>query len=421
MADETTTTSQTTTEVDSPYHPGCVHRYEEKLDHEAIVGKLNAVADQCYRLLQMCDSIREDLSKHNVDDEAHLDIRRSLDEANTRITKAQSDLQDNINTLENKHDRDISSQNTRNDSQDRKLTELSDNLASVMSGEITYEAPIASAVSDRAAVSAIKDGNTMVHSTAEGGATTFISDIASPSGKFATGVTGKNYVVSYLSNADSSSNGGAGTSSPTSQVTLLDEHGNASFPGSVSAANGFTGKLNGNAATSSKWANPIRITIRDSAGNVSSTALLDGSGNVTFSLPSSMNAPGGFTGNLTGNVTGNVTGNADTATKLKTTVTINGVSFDGSKNIITTTWGASRNLKVATYNQGYIGSAVSVNGSTDATLLLPTSWNGDYVSANNVGVSGTTTSDTINSTTLNNSGNLSTTYLYVNGIRIWVE
>lgn len=46
---------------------------------------------------------------------------------------------------------------------------------------------------------------------------------------------------------------------------------------------------------------------------------------------------GNVTGNLTGNVIGNVSGNADTATKLQTSRTINGKSFDGTADITFTT------------------------------------------------------------------------------------
>ena len=41
-----------------------------------------------------------------------------------------------------------------------------------------------------------------------------------------------------------------------------------------------------------------------------------------------------FTSNIVGNVTGNITGNSGTATKLATSITINGVEFDGSADII---------------------------------------------------------------------------------------
>ena len=62
-------------------------------------------------------------------------------------------------------------------------------------------------------------------------------------------------------------------------------------------------------------------------------------GNVTGNLTG--NVTGNLTGNVTGNLTGNVTGNAATATKLITARNINGVSFDGSSDIVIETAGST--------------------------------------------------------------------------------
>ena len=62
---------------------------------------------------------------------------------------------------------------------------------------------------------------------------------------------------------------------------------------------------------------------------------------------------------------------ANTATKLQTARTINGTSFDGSANITTSLWGTSRNIYIADSDGTNTGSAVSVNGSANATLKLP--------------------------------------------------
>ena len=59
------------------------------------------------------------------------------------------------------------------------------------------------------------------------------------------------------------------------------------------------------------------------------------------------------------------------ALALRTARTINGTAFDGSKNITTTNWGSARNITIADYNSSHIGSAVSVNGSSNITLKLP--------------------------------------------------
>jgi hypothetical protein len=68
---------------------------------------------------------------------------------------------------------------------------------------------------------------------------------------------------------------------------------------------------------------------------------------------------------------GNLAGNASTATTLETTRTINGTSFNGSANITTANWGTARNIYIADSNGTNTGSAVSVNGSGNITLKLP--------------------------------------------------
>ena len=68
---------------------------------------------------------------------------------------------------------------------------------------------------------------------------------------------------------------------------------------------------------------------------------------------------------------GNLQGNASTATKLQTARSINGTAFDGTANITTTNWGSTRNFYIADASAAHTGSAVSVNGSSNVTLKLP--------------------------------------------------
>lgn len=63
--------------------------------------------------------------------------------------------------------------------------------------------------------------------------------------------------------------------------------------------------------------------------------------------------------------------NINVATRLQTARTINGTTFDGSKNITTTNWGSTRNFYIADATAAHTGSAVSVNGSSNVTLKLP--------------------------------------------------
>lgn len=63
--------------------------------------------------------------------------------------------------------------------------------------------------------------------------------------------------------------------------------------------------------------------------------------------------------------------NASTATKLQTARQINGTNFDGSANITTAKWGTARNIYIRDASQAHTGTAVSVDGSSNEYLLLP--------------------------------------------------
>ena len=98
--------------------------------------------------------------------------------------------------------------------------------------------------------------------------------------------------------------------------------------------------------------------------------------NSIYANPSTGTIHANISGNITGS-SGSCTGNAATATKLQTTRTINGTNFDGSGNITTTNWGTARNISIQDHNAGHTGSAISVNGSGNVNLKLPSTINAD--------------------------------------------
>lgn len=63
--------------------------------------------------------------------------------------------------------------------------------------------------------------------------------------------------------------------------------------------------------------------------------------------------------------------NVYSATKLQTARTINGTSFNGTANITTSKWGTARSIYIRDASQAHTGSAVSVDGSANEYLLLP--------------------------------------------------
>ena len=80
-----------------------------------------------------------------------------------------------------------------------------------------------------------------------------------------------------------------------------------------------------------------------------------------------------------------ITDNVYSATQLQTARTINGTAFNGTSNIVTSYWGTARNFYIRDHDSSHTGAAVSVNGSANEYLLLPStitaSLNGNATSA----------------------------------------
>lgn len=117
-------------------------------------------------------------------------------------------------------------------------------------------------------------GNVLVNSNASAGEYTMLTKLNSTNGKFTQGCYLHNYVLQYTTNATVN----AGTNSVTKSVTLLNENGDSSFCGAVTAPT-FIGALSGNATSATNAANlggyPATKYIRsvnsitpDASGNV---------------------------------------------------------------------------------------------------------------------------------------------------------
>ena len=130
---------------------------------------------------------------------------------------------------------------------------------------------------------------------------------------------------------------------------------NVTATGSVTAST-FVGNLTGN--VSGNITGTLTGTV---SGNTSGAHTGTVTGNVTG------NTTGTHTGPVIGNVTGNVTGNATTATTLQTARTINGVSFDGTSDIIVTA--DSTTLSGTTLNSTVVDSSLTTVGTLDNLIV----------------------------------------------------
>lgn len=117
-------------------------------------------------------------------------------------------------------------------------------------------------------------GEAIINSTAAAGSYTMLAKTNSTNGYFTTG----SYQTKYLLQYTAKTTVDAGTNAVTKSVTLLDESGNSSFPGTVSATK-FSGSLSGNASTATKLTTARTIAL---TGSVTGSGTFDGSGNLSI-------------------------------------------------------------------------------------------------------------------------------------------
>lgn len=196
-------------------------------------------------------------------------------------------------------------------------------------------------------------GKSIINSTNAAGGYTALIKSNSTNGYFTQATYQGNHLLQYTAKSTVD----AGTNSTTKSAVLLNESGNTSFPGTVTAPT-FSGALSGNATSSTSASHAARLTtprtingtnfdgtaaittanwgtartiyIADSAGSNTGTGVsVNGSGNATLKLPATIKAT--------------LSGNASTATKLATarTISLGGIlsgsaSFDGSGNVTIT-------------------------------------------------------------------------------------
>ena len=106
-------------------------------------------------------------------------------------------------------------------------------------------------------------------------------------------------------------------------------------------------------------------------------------------------------------------GNANSATTLQNTRKINGTNFNGSTDITTNNWGASRNIGIVNSDGSGTAIPVSINGSNNINLKLPSTikanLEGNASTANTAISAGSATSDS-------NGNNIVNTYARIDKV-----
>ena len=164
-------------------------------------------------------------------------------------------------------------------------------------------------------------GKAIIYSTAAGNGYNMLARMKSTNGVWTFGSYGTNFNFYYTADSTISAN----SNSVTKTLTLLNESGNSTFPGQI---------------TATKFVGPLQ-------------------------------------------------GNATTATTLATARKINGTSFNGSGDITTSFWGTTRVFTISDNGNANTGPQVNVNGSGNVNILLPATINANVVGNITGNVSGT--------------------------------
>ena len=265
-------------DTDIPSLKCCKHRYIERLDHDALIKRLNEIADEIYTLTQMCGDLDDRLAAHDASSDAHRTLRELINAATARIATIKTTIDASLETLESKVDSNYSTLvavdaqlANRLDNVDAELAALSQDI-----GAFTLN------LSD--SITSTVDGTTPIIKSIATSDNVILAELPSTHGKFNISTDGNRNIVTYTANNNTSG-------IPNHTVILLDENGDTVFPGNVSV-----GALHGNADTAtladkaSKLNTPITISLKDASGeNTGSSITTDLSSNITLKVPSILN------------------------------------------------------------------------------------------------------------------------------------
>src|SRR5574344_833032 len=271
-------------------------RMSEQLDHRKLIRKLDDISDQCYKLLQLCQDLEQSIQDHANDDTAHSDIRQEISIIDGKLISLNSSFAQQISDLTGTYNTKIDELTTKDIELEQSISGLHTDIDKITSGDITFDASITSSVT----ADNIKDANAgtaIINSTAIGG-TTAIANLKSPNGRFIIGTNDKGFDIDYTSNIH------INNTNPDKQLVLLNEQGNSTFPGTITATEfigTFNGDITGNAGTADN---------AEALNGLGSNAFVRNTGNITETIT------GSKTFSSTIIASAGITGTIDNADKL---------------------------------------------------------------------------------------------------------
>lgn len=257
-------------------------RQQEIYDHKELMEKIRILCDKLDELFLLYDQIQQQVPNHNVDPDAHRDIREHV----ITVDEREADHYSTLSTTVANNDTAI---NTRVDNLATTITNtnsittdsierLEETCNAILNCDNTYSNPIKSNVVSRTFLNA-NTGKVSLNNTAPYGYNMLLR-VKSENGVFVEGAYRNKYQVSYTADTTIASS----TNRNDKTNILIDESGNASFCNNVTVAGTLTAdSIVGTMATkvaeaetadTSTLAEGAKSLVSDTEFNITDTHLL---------------------------------------------------------------------------------------------------------------------------------------------------
>lgn len=211
---------------------------QELQDHKALMEKIRVLCDKLDELFLIYDQLQLAVPEHNVDRDAHRDIRELIIALDERESEHYSELSNTINTnnnnANNRIDNLITSYENYSSTTSQQITDLNNTTSSILSGAVRYANPIVSEVRSRTFLNG-NTGAVAINCASPAGYNTLLR-VKSTNGVFTESAYNTKYQVSYTADTTIAS----ATNRVDKTNVLIDENGNASFCNNVTVANTIT-------------------------------------------------------------------------------------------------------------------------------------------------------------------------------------
>lgn len=213
-------------------------RQQEIYDHKELMEKIRILCDKLDELFLLYDQIQQQVPDHNVDPDAHRDIREhviTVDEREADHYSTLSTTVTNNNTAINTRVDNLATTVTNTNSiTTDSIERLEETCNAILNCDNTYSNPIKSNVVSQTFLNA-NTGKVSLNNTAPYGYNMLLR-VKSENGVFVEGAYRNKYQVSYTADTTIASS----TNRNDKTNVLIDESGNASFCNNVTVAGTLT-------------------------------------------------------------------------------------------------------------------------------------------------------------------------------------